>query len=155
MTINDTNLDEMKDGYIYDTQTGSYKCLICQETFEDGQVYPMNNKFYEASKAVEIHLLTHDSLLSTYLNYDKKKTGLTEKQNNLFRDISNGMTDKEIAEKNSVATATIRHQRFVLRERAKQAKLYLAIYDLAMLQSDNDELITPHSGATMVDMFPL
>ncbi len=61
------------------------------------------------------------------------------------------MTDKEIAEKNSVATATIRHQRFVLRERAKQAKLYLAIYDLAMCKNDSEELIKPHHGATMVD----
>jgi hypothetical protein len=59
----------------------------------------------------------------------------------------------------SVAPATVRHQRFTFREKAKQAKLYLAIYELAFqgmetnksLTDAEDEMIEIHNGAKMVD----
>jgi hypothetical protein len=68
-----------------------------------------------------------------------------------------GLADKEIALKMGVAQATVRHQRFVFREKAKQAKLYLAIYELAEKAASenkvrkNDELLNIHKGARMVD----
>ncbi|NJD01706.1 MAG: DUF2087 domain-containing protein, partial [Ruminiclostridium sp.] len=90
---------------------------------------------------------------------DKKYTGITENQKELLNMIFSGMTDNEIAKRIGVAPATIRHQRFVFREKAKQAKLYLAIYELALqgaasskkLPDKADDIIDVHRGAKMVD----
>jgi DNA-binding NarL/FixJ family response regulator len=73
----------------------------------------------------------HAEVLQLLMSYDKKFTGITENQKELLSMIHSGMTDGEIAKKMGVAAATIRHQRFTFREKAKQAKLYLAIYELA------------------------
>jgi hypothetical protein len=85
---------------------------------------------------------------------DKKYTGLTDKQNQLMVDISKGLSDREISKKNGLATSTVRHQRFMLREKAKQAKIYLAIYDGVENQAKfrkSDSLMVEHPGAKMVD----
>lgn len=50
-------------------------------------------------------------------------------------------------------STTVRHQRFMFREKAKQAKLYLAIYEQVVEKKTTDEerLIQIHPNATMVD----
>lgn len=61
--------------------------------------------------------------------------------------------DKEIAKILDISPSTVRHQRFMFREKAKQAKMYLAIYEQVMeKKSHKDEAIIPiHNNATMVD----
>ena len=112
-------------------------------------------QLYDAHGAVKNHIKAiHKGVLDNLLSFDKKLTGLTEKQNNLLKDIADGLSDKEIAKKNDISPATVRHQRFMFREKAKQAKIYLAIFDLVELSSSknpNEKLLNPHSGAKMVD----
>ena len=43
--------------------------------------------------------------------------------------MASGISDQEIAGKLGVTEATIRRHRFTFREKAKQAKYYLAIYE--------------------------
>lgn len=153
--IMEAQLSEIKNGYIFNFEKGTYECLICGEIYEVGQIYAMDNHLYEAFRAIKEHIkLVHNRVLGSLLEFDKKYTGLTEKQNRLLKDIAEGLSDKEIAEKNGIAPATVRHQRFMFREKAKQAKLYLAIYESvenATIFDSKEKLLKPHVGATMVD----
>lgn len=150
-----SRLNDVIEGCVFHTEQNVYECLICGERFEVGEIFNYEGRLYEAFKVVKVHIQTvHGGVLSHLLDSDKKYTGLTEKQNNLLREIADGLTDKEISLKNGVATATVRHQRFMFREKAKQAKLYLAIYESveqASMTDKKDQLIKAHVGATMVD----
>ena len=153
-------LDEIKMGYSYNSQNQKFTCNICGREFEDGEIFKINDKYYDASKAVRLHIQReHDDIFDILASNDKKYTGITENQKDLLRMIHYGMNDNEIAKKTGAAPSTIRHQRFVFREKAKQAKLYLALYEVAFESAGNrkkpydknDEIIDVHKGATMVD----
>lgn len=157
INLTETNLEELKQGYRFDPNKG-YTCLQCHKTFSPGEVFPMDGRLFEASKAVEIHVRRdHGDRLHTLTAMDRKYTGLTDTQRELLVLMAQGLSDKEIAEKTGVASATIRHQRFSFREKAKQAKLYLAIFELtgemaeSKSRSGGDDLVSIHTGATMVD----
>lgn len=64
-----------------------------------------------------------------------------------------GVSDKEMAKKLGVTEATIRRQRFTFREKAKRAKLYLAIYEQVFeAKPTTDNAIIPiHNSAIYVD----
>lgn len=153
------SLDEVKGGYSYCPDNKAYTCLTCGKEFEAGEVFSFDGKFYEASKAIQLHIKKeHGDMLNLLTSYDKKYTGITENQKELLTMIHDGLSDNEIAKKTGVASATIRHQRFVFREKAKQAKLYLAIFEVAeeaasskKVKNTKDDLVDIHSGAKMVD----
>lgn len=158
--ILDMTVEEIKNGYAYDSDKDKYICNTCGEEFENGEIFEVDGRYFEAGKMIKIHCeKEHADMLGTLLSNDKKYTGITENQKEIFKLMYSGMTDNEIAKKTGVAASTIRHQRFVFREKAKQAKLYLSIYELAVqgagkgriLLSGNDDFNDVHSGATMVD----
>ncbi|EGD47227.1 Protein of unknown function DUF2087 [Ruminiclostridium papyrosolvens DSM 2782] len=153
------SLDEIKKGYSYNQDKGISTCLTCGKTFESGEMFSIDGRFYDASKAVQIHIQKeHEDMLDMLTSFDKKYTGITENQKELLLMIYKGMSDNDIAKKTGVAPATVRRQRFVFREKAKQAKLFLAIFEIVenkYLQRKekavNDELINVHAGAKMID----
>ena len=152
-------LDELKNGYKYDSDKKMHTCLICGKDFESGEMFPYDGRYYEASKAVQLHVdKEHGNMLDLLSSINKKYTGITENQKELLSMIYDGLSDNEIAKKTGVAPATIRHQRFVFREKAKQAKLYLAIFEIVEKaisekkgKRTEDELVSVHAGAKMVD----
>jgi hypothetical protein len=153
-------LDEIKNGYTYDSHLDKYICNSCSREFENGEIFKVGDRYFDAEKMIKIHIQKeHAEVLGDLMSYDKKYTGVTENQKELLTMISSGMADSEIAKKMGVAPATIRHQRFTFREKAKQAKLYLAIYELAFqgmeknksLQTSKEDIIDVHKGAKMVD----
>lgn len=153
-------IEEIKNGYSFNSQAYKYICDICGREFENGEIFKIGDRYFDAGRMAKMHTQNeHEDLLHILGSYDKKYTGITENQNDLLRMIYSGMTDNEIAKKTGVAPATIRHQRFVFREKAKQAKLYLAIYELALQGANNskklsdktDDIIDVHKGAKMVD----
>ncbi|MUT67787.1 DUF2087 domain-containing protein [Paenibacillus sp. NEAU-GSW1] len=150
-------LSEMKKGYIYEAANKRYRCLVCGETFEGGQVFqlPKENKWYDANKYAEFHVeREHGSILAYLLGLDKKTNGLTDLQKELIRDFSAGLSDADIVKKAGGGSAsTIRNHRFVLKEKAKQAKLLLAIVELmeAGVSADTPRFIPVHRTATQVD----
>lgn len=153
MTLND-----IKNGYSYNGE--KFICNICGKEYEDGEIFNIDERYFTASKMMKLHIQrTHDDMFEILVSNDKKYTGITENQKDLLRMINSGMSDNEIAKATGVAPATIRHQRFVFREKAKQAKLYLAIYEVAMDGANsskipldkNDDIIDVHKDATMVD----
>ncbi|MBB3110054.1 hypothetical protein FHS18_002121 [Paenibacillus phyllosphaerae] len=151
-------LADLKLGYAYEAQTESYRCLICGESFEDGVVYRvpgLEDRLYEARKFAGYHVSsTHGSVLSYLLSLDKKATGLTDLQKELIRDFAAGLSDAEIVKKaGSGSASTIRNHRFVMKEKAKQAKLMLAIMDLMDRGASVDapRFLPIHRTATQVD----
>lgn len=151
-------LEELEKGYIRDAENDGYVCIVCRRAFENGEVFKAGERFFSAEKMAESHMSTeHGGVLDVLLSYEKRYTTLTDIQKELLTMISDGLSDQEIAKKTGTAAATVRHQRFVFKEKAKQAKLYLAIYELAHKRkrktrsNEMDEFIDIHGGAKMVD----
>ena len=153
-------LEEIKNGYCFSTEENCYICNICGKEFGIGEIFQSGSRFFNADRMINIHVgEEHSDMLELLTSYNKKYTGITENQKEILQMLYQGMTDNEMAKKTGVAAATIRHQRFVFREKAKQAKLYLAIYELALRGRDkerihsgsSDEIIDIHEGARMVD----
>lgn len=154
MEIDKLSIEELKQGYRFNIDTNSYICNTCRKVFEEGEIYSFDGRFFEASRAVKIHIdMDHGDNLK-YLLYTKSKYNtFTDNQKELLFLMYSDVSDKEIAKMLGISSSTVRHQRFMFREKAKQAKMYLAIYEQVMeKKSSADEMIVPvHSNATMVD----
>ncbi len=126
------SLDEIKKGYKKENEDLIFSCLFCGKKFEKGIIYPENDTYYEAERAMIHHIEKHHgSVLSSLIDMDKKYTGLTELQKTLIEMFSEGMNDISIVkELDGNSSSTIRNHRFALREREKQAKIFLAIMEL-------------------------
>ncbi len=130
-------LDELKQGYIFASETSQFTCLCCGMRTEAGRIYPINEQFFDAEAAMKMHIRQkHESPLHFLLQLDKRWTSLTELQTRLVGLFASGVNDQEIAgEINAGSVSTIRNHRFLLREKQKQAKLFLAIAELMEEQS--------------------
>ncbi len=154
------SIDEIKSGYSYDSRSDSYICNICGKEFGNGEIFAADGRYFNADRMIRIHVRNeHPDMFDILTSNDKKYTGITDNQKDLLKMMSSGMTDKEIAKATGVSPATIRRQRYVFREKAKHAKLFLAIYELVMegakeaktVSNESDEIIDIHRGAKMVD----
>ncbi|MNE56602.1 hypothetical protein D3C80_1515220 [compost metagenome] len=91
-------------------------------------------------------------MLQYLLGLDKKLTGLTDLQRNLVKAFHEGLGDQEIAKRYEVgSTSTIRNHRFTLREKMKQAKIYLTIIEMMEEKAVPASFAPVHRSATMVD----
>ncbi|MGD8188963.1 DUF2087 domain-containing protein [Brevibacillus ginsengisoli] len=146
-------LEEWKQGYVYDMDRETYTCLVCGETFEQGRIYPIEEAFYDAKKAVEYHVHdNHESMFHVLLDLDKEYTGFTDHQKNLLKYFYNGYSDKEIIAQIGGSASTIRNYRFNFREKEKQAKLLLAILELLREGTQKkDKFVHFHRTAKMMD----
>lgn len=147
------SLDELKKGYVYNNEN-KYVCLVCGKQFEQGYIYQKDGVYLDANKSIEHHIKNeHDSMFIYLLNMGKKHTGLTDNQKHLMDLFYRGVTDKEIAKESNTSMSTIRAQRFSLREKAKQAKVFLALMEILEqgINNKNEELIDVHNGATVLD----
>lgn len=151
------SIEEIVKGYVYDNVNEEFICLICGETFEKGKIYKDNEEYYEAEKYTRLHIVKeHKSMFDYLLNLNKKLTGLTDHQKTLINLFYMGYNDAEVVKEIGGSTSTIRTHRFSLREKEKQAKLFLAIMKLLELrgqdkENQNNEFIPVHRGATMLD----
>jgi len=148
--------EELKRGYTQ--QDGVYTCLSCGEAFEAGVIYPINKSFYEAKKAVEIHIESqHPPIFEYYLNMGRVYTGLSTAQTELSKLFYAGYSDKEIvAITGANSASTIRNQRFAIREKYKQAKILVAITELMEEKMKNptpvkEKLVDFHPTANAID----
>lgn len=150
-------LEEVKNGFIENDK--EYKCIICEEVFEKGRIYEINSKLYDARKAAELHIEEkHISMLEYLLGMNSTFTGISDVQRELITLISQGLSDKEVAVKLGVAQSTVRNHRYKLREKEKQAKLFLAIMDLLskntnkmITKLDTEVICDAHKTATILD----
>jgi len=150
-------IEEVKKGYIETNE--EYKCIICEEAFQKGRIYEIKSELYDVRKATDIHVEEkHGSILEYLLGMNSTFTGVSEVQRELITLISQGLSDKEVAAKLGVAPSTIRNHRYKLREKEKQAKLFLAMMDLLSKNTnkkinklDKDVICDAHKTATTLD----
>lgn len=147
------SLEELKRGYRWDEAEGAFICLVCGSGFHKGVIYPDSGKLYEAQKYASVHLeQEHGSMFAYLLELDKKVTGLTDLQKQLLRYFYEGSSDNEIVKETGGSTSTIRNHRFALREKAKQAKVFLALMELLEQRPvKQTRFISIHRTATMLD----
>jgi len=152
MKLEEYSIEEIKKGYRLH-EADYFECLECGEIFEVGEIFEINGRFFEAGRAVKHHMHQHGNRLGALIEGNEKYNTLTENQIQLLHLIDSGLSDKEISKQQAISTSTIRSQKFSFREKAKQAKLYLAFYETIFEneKEKTDPLIGIHETATQVD----
>ena len=156
------DIEELKNGYRFNSNADSYDCLICRESFENGRIYEIGGKMYEAEKSAKLHIIQkHKSVFHYILGMSKSYNGLTYNQKVMLEMLYSGLSDKELLQNtDATSTSTIRNQRFTFREKYKQAKITVAMMELLeekreqlknSQKEEPDMLINIHKSATNVD----
>ncbi|RRK10854.1 DUF2087 domain-containing protein [Lactiplantibacillus garii] len=128
MQLNHLTLTDLKRGW-HPVPTG-WQCNYCQAHWSTASPEQERNE----------HLtLVHGGNLSQLIHLDSRYNTLTNKQQDLLTAFATGIKDQALANQLQVAAATIRHQKFTFREKAKQARLYLAIYEAVFEQTAAQE----------------
>jgi len=147
-----TSMAEFKCGYIEEKYR--FICLLCGMEIEKGIVYAEQEVIYEAERYMRVHIeKVHHSVFEYLVNLDKKLTGLTDHQKALVQLFYQGKSDSEVQAAMKIGSlSTIRNHRFVLKEKERQAKVFLAIMEL-LKEKDKfaPAFISLHKTATMVD----
>lgn len=146
------SFDEMKRGFA--EKEDSFVCLLCGKEIEKGIIYSVDSVLYEAEKYMKKHIEDKHGSVFEYLNsQDKKLTGLSEHQSRLMALFFEGRSDDEVQKELNIGSAsTIRNHRFLLREKEKQAKVFLVLMELVREKNQKaPKTIMPHKTATMVD----
>ncbi len=151
------SLSELKRGYV--KKENKLVCILCGKVFEIGKIYKMEDELYDALGAIRFHnKKRHISITQYLLNQELSLTGITESQCRILRLVLEGNSDQEIAKRMGIAPSTVRNHRFKLREKEKQAKLFLALME--SLEQETKSKIEKsslgvikeiHPSATMVD----
>lgn len=143
----------------YAREGAGFCCLLCGGKYEAGRVYEMGGLLYDAEGAVKHHVAeAHGTAADWLLEQEPALMGLTEVQRQILQHVSAGRPDAEIAKREGVAPSTVRNHRFKLREKEKQAALYLALLrslaektEKGIGMTEEGELEAVHAAATMVD----
>lgn len=149
----DLSISEIIDGVCGEEGSGKIICITCGKVFERGEIYEQDGRFFDARRAALRHQAEHGNRLGVLLNEENRYVTLTDTQRELFNQFGQGFADAEIAKCNGISTSTVRSQRFAFREKARQAKMYIALYELALSQRkfEKGELIEVSNTARMVD----
>lgn len=154
MKLDQLSIKEMKQGYWYEEATDTYHCVSCGEVFKNGEIYPISSRFFDAPHGMIAHIHVHHADYLDLLIYDDSKYNqLTENQKKLFQLFASGTSDKEIAKELEITPSTVRHQKFIFREKAKQARFYLALYERVFEcnEGGGNTIMPIHNHAKMVD----
>lgn len=124
--------EELEKGMYFDREASAYRCIFCNRAFEAGEIFETEGRMFTPRRAAAEHLeREHPRRFEELLQAGGKYRTLTQHQAALMEMMCRGMSDREIAAGLGVSSATVRRQRFTFREKAKQAKLYLALYSMA------------------------
>ncbi len=149
--------DEIKRGFA--EKEDRYVCIFCEADFEKGRIYQIGEEYFDAFGAVKYHVESeHGGAQQFLLSQESGVTGLSEIHKSLISLLFLDKTDKEISEALGIAPSTVRSHKFRLREKEKQAKVFLAIMALledragkSVGRNDIGTLEELHSSAKMVD----
>ncbi|MEC0227142.1 DUF2087 domain-containing protein [Paenibacillus alba] len=124
------SFEEWKRGYVQ--AEDDHICLLCGKRSEKGVIYPVDELLYDAERYMKWHIgEAHGSVFQYLISLDKKLTGLTDHQNSLLKLFYEGKSDSDIQEELSIGSAsTIRNHRFGLKEKERQAKVFLVLMEL-------------------------
>lgn len=148
---NDADANSLMQGFCQ-SEDGHYHCLFCRQQYLKGDIYTFDKRLVNAETAIKLHIQeAHVSPFDVLIAEDKKITGLTDTQREIMALFYSGISDKEIARKMNLSPATVRYQRYHFREKARQANVYLALYQLMDAKIEGEPQPMIHNGATMID----
>lgn len=121
-------IDELAEGVMEDPETGELVCLVCGKGFLPGEVFPVDGRFFDARSAARMHAeREHGSRFMSLLNLMRQWGGLSEIQARLLEAFFLGHDDERIAKELGISRSTVRNHRFRMKERVRQAKVFLAM----------------------------
>jgi len=128
--LNRGGLEDLKRGYV--ETADAYACLFCAHRAEKGVVQPLDGTLYLPERYLQVHVeRAHGAVFDALLGLGKKVTGLTDVQRRLLERFQRGDGDEEVRSALGIgSTSTIRNHRFLLKERERQARVFLAIMEL-------------------------
>jgi hypothetical protein len=147
-----TDIENIKKGYIEDGEY--FECLLCGAKTEKGLIYKKENILMDAEKEMKSHISeVHISVFDYLINLNKKLTGISEQQKKLLKLFYQGKSDKEVQKETETGSmSTIRNHRFMLKEKERQAKVFLSVMELLRERDKNTaEFIEPHKTARFLD----
>jgi hypothetical protein len=142
----------MKQGF--HREDSGYRCTQCGARFSRGEVFPVEGRFFDADRAILLHMEeSHSDYLESLIDGANKYNSLTVNQRELLRLFAEGRTDKEIAAEMGVTPSTVRNQKFQFREKAKQYRHYLAVYERVFEDAPPSagDIVPIHESARQVD----
>lgn len=145
---------EIKQGYRFDPEKNAFLCHYCDKAFPAGQVFSMDGAFFTPEYAAAKHIeAEHGGNIRQLLYADTKYNTLSDHQKELLSLFYENRPDQEIAKKLGLSASTVRHQKFTFREKAKQAKLYLAQYAQVFEGKpvSQEDIVPIHNQATYYD----
>lgn len=152
MVFVDQSIEDIKKGFV--EKNGWLVCGICGYEIETGLVYREGDTFYEAEKFMKMHIRrSHGSVFDHLIGLDKKISGLSDHQCELLKRFYRHMPDEQIQKELKIGSiSTVRNHRFAMKERERQARIFMTIMELIRENENSSEkYITPHATATMVD----
>ncbi len=152
-----SNIEEIVSGY--KKEGGFYTCTLCGRKFKKGSIFTINENLYDAFGAVNEHRVAEHGFTVDYiLEQSPSFSGISEVQQEVLKLMSEGKDDKVISQSIGIAQSTVRNHRFKLREKEKQAKVFLALMDSleektnrSIDQADIGIIEELHAAATMID----
>jgi hypothetical protein len=136
----------------YELKGGSYACLYCGASFDEGHVFQTEGGLAVARRAVEDHVSgAHGGPFAALMGAGA--SGLPEAQEKVLRLQYEGRTDAQIAiELGGKAVSTVRNHRLALRRRESEARAFLALVRLLETRREASAgLIAYPSGLTVAD----
>lgn len=122
------SVEELAKGVLFDGQRRCWVCLVCGRSFAEGEVFPREGRFWEAGAAARLHVREEHGPLGRWLvDLEREWGGLSEAQGKVVEGFLEGLDDGALAARLSLSRSTVRNHRFRLKERARQAKAFLAL----------------------------
>ena len=147
MGFQNVSIEQLVNGYAFVDE--AYCCLFCEARFEVDEVFVVGERLLTAKGMVKEHIRdVHTSPFHAIVALDKKITGLSDVQIEMMTYFFEGVTDQEIVSQSKLTSvSTVRQHRFKMREKERQAKLFLA---LTQLMKEPEKYLI-HKGAKQVD----
>lgn len=147
MDFQQIEIEELAKGYRQEQQ--AFICVFCATQYALDEIFPHEGKLLTAEGRMKAHIQqAHQSPFHAMLALDKKTTGLTDVQIDMMARFYDELSDQQIVEATSVGSvSTVRQHRFKLREKERQAKLFLALMQ-CMKEPTKYKV---HKGAKQVD----
>jgi hypothetical protein len=149
-SLDDKGIDELAQGY--ELRQGSYACLYCGVSFEEGRVFQIDGGLAIASRAAREHVASsHGGPFAALVG--SGAAGIPEAQEKVLRLQYEGRTDAQIAVAlGGKAVSTVRNHRLALRRRETEACAFLALARLVALRREaRAGLVEYPSGLTVAD----
>lgn len=153
----DASAEEMRRGYrIVEDEA---ECLFCGQRYYTQEIYAQDERWVLGERKMKSHVKNvHGSPLAMLLKLRPEALGISAMQLEMLQAFACGQSDQQIAKEKGVTLSTIRNYRFKLREKQKQAQLFVMMMTLlnensghSIQQLSDTALIDAHAAAVMRD----